>query len=253
MGMVTNLKYYIQDAIDELGSKDKEYPYKVIKDLCGVDQIIVKVNDSKIGVYIGLLDDVKDYKPNWSILPKSFESYKPFSFDNEEVLVSETDCFQTEDDGIEWRPIYLCREWEKANKDKKDLNNILSDLGEKLESLRVNKDYSDQAKGFSELLISFYESAANYLKLSGNQTNMANLYAFKEINHYKYGFNTLDYEWLLYPQCKEKIEEFSYEKLINDNKDFLRKESTKLLNDMKRNNKKVDDKIIEHWKYLSNL
>lgn len=115
--------------------------------------------------------------------------------------------------------------------------------------LEREHDYGTAVYAMSCASVATFYYMSSKLGVTGFQASMAELDILKRTRDMKNGFMILDYHNLLYPQYLNEEHFPSFNKLLNDNKDMLKKEAINLL----EKNPKAHPSVLNHWKYLAEM
>ena len=88
--------------------------------------------------------------------------------------------------------------------------------------------------------------AARSLGVTGFQASCADMDILRRTRQFKGGFQIVDYNNLLYPQYRDKFDSLTFESLLHEHKDELKKRASELL----IANPNSHPKVKAHWERL---
>jgi hypothetical protein len=92
-----------------------------------------------------------------------------------------------------------------------------------------------------------FNFVARKLGVTGFQASCADMDILRRTRRIKGGFALLDYENLLYPQYRERFDELTWERLLVENKEWLREKAGVLLAE----NSNAHPNVRSHWERLA--
>jgi len=110
--------------------------------------------------------------------------------------------------------------------------------------------YGTCVYAMSMAAVAAYHYVASKLGTTGFQASCADLDILRRTRGMKYGFRTIDYEKLLYPQYLNEDEFPSFQDLINENIDWLGDAAERLLKETSKTNSFVHPNVSNWWKKL---
>jgi len=129
---------------------------------------------------------------------------------------------------------------------KEELDSIINALAER------DQDYGTCVYSMSIAAEAAFRYIASKLGVTGFQASCADLDFFRRIRGYKFGFQVINMENLLYPQYKDELS-VNPKKLLEDprTRKVIKAEAKKLLSDKSKSS--ADGDVIKHWKKLAAL
>ncbi len=124
-----------------------------------------------------------------------------------------------------------------------ELNEIITALSAR------EHDYGTCVYAISLSAQATFNYLSSELGCTGFQASCADMDFLKRTRSMEHGFRIVNYADLLYPQYREKFEELSYDKLITENADRLRKAAQELL----AQKDSAHSEVRKHWEWLSQL
>ena len=108
-------------------------------------------------------------------------------------------------------------------------------------------DYGTCVYAMSIAAEAAFNLVAHKLGVTGFQSSCADMDIIRRTRGYKSGFAIVNYDDLLYPQYREKFDQFQWDNLIRDNKEHLKKLATAAL----KKSGAVHPDIKAHWERLA--